>query len=156
MSKDNLLSVEGEISLLYPVLVDLAFDRSPQEDGEEPQERSGEQDRSHFYGASLVLLPPHNGLHAAMCEFRAGVQAATEDQDTQFDGVSVDASYLVAFRAPTEVEKSKQMRVLEDLARSSAWPLFRALFATITAQSTFDSRALPLIPDVAWSASEEK
>lgn len=89
-----------------------------------------------------------------MCRYSAGQGPGSDglvDQDEldeQF--FEVNATYLISFSADTAVPEEERRSKLLETATSSAWPLFRTLFAQVTTQATMDLPALPLKPDLDW------
>ena len=67
-----------------------------------------------------------------------------------------DASYYVAFRLDSgEPSEENYRKVIEQIARVSAWPVFRSLYSQVVTQANEDLPALPADPDIIWKKGEE-
>ena len=151
---NNNPAASSGVQILYPILMDCSFDRADLDDEAERGE-SDPTTAEGFYGGTIKMLPEYEDIHAAQCDFRAGLvskgTASKSDEDLEI--FSVSAIYLVAFRGDglsAEIKRS----ILEQSATAAAWPLFRTLFSVVSAQSSFDSKPLPNSARFDWVVDE--
>ena len=98
-------------------------------------------------------------LHAALCHFSAGESIEADDtsdpDDEDVPLFEINATYLIALQSDAAVPTPELRQRLADAAVSSAWPLFRTLFAQAATQATIDLPMLPLKPDLDWDDDVE-
>jgi len=138
------------LHLFDPVLVDCHLDWSPQ-DNESPKK----EDLERFYDCAIQFVErsPKLKTTIASCAFTAGQR--TKEKKHVFE---VRSQYMVAvnhdggFDALSQPDRKK---LLEAVARTSAWPLFRALFANMVSQTFVDLPLLSSIPNLRWTQPGE-
>lgn len=133
-----------QIGLLHPVLIKCQLDRGVE------QEDSEEKEAERFYEAVAKPGWISEGLNVGLCEFSAG------EKKGDVTTLKFDASYYVAFRLDSgEPSEENYRKVIEQIARVSAWPVFRSLYSQVVTQANEDLPALPADPDIIWKKGEE-
>lgn len=138
----------GDVALFYPVLLDCQLGRS------DPPEGVSEEKPSRFYDSTVRPFgqSAKDRLSVAICEFSAG--HGFKDVKT----LEIQATYVIAVRHPgsPEISEADRMRLLDQMAKSSAWPLFRNLFIHIASQTTEELPLLPNVPKLRWLKPQEE
>ena len=135
--------VEG-LDFAYPVLMDcsLNWSSNPENPSDEKPER--------FYDCGLRFAEDamkETELSPALCFFSAGQKIKDEKI------FEVRAIYVVAVKLSGKngaTNKADIKKLLEEIAGTAAWPLFRTLFAQICSQATRDLPFLPALPKLRW------
>ena len=117
----------------------------------EQEEEEAETER--FFGGTVKIAPDNTreNLRVALCEFSAGEKIkksetadSTSDEPAYFE---VRASYVIAIRPnKVELDGDTLKRTFSDLAKTSAWSLFRSLFSQIASQGNTQHPHLPIDP----------
>ena len=143
----------GNVRLLYPLLIECDLERweAPQGADDENPER--------YYDAGLKRLTREGqkvegqskNFALAACLFTAGLK------EKKTKTVEVSATYLVGVdcEGDEDVPEADSKTLLEQMAKSSAWPLFRAVFIHLGSQSGLELPLLPNEPKLRWLKLDE-
>jgi hypothetical protein len=135
----------ARVKLLYPVLHTCTLHTNNEPDD------SGNAKPQRFYDATVrAMEQPRKRLNMASCQFSAGQKV----KDISI--LEIEANYYVAFRSTEnfEIADADKKALLEGIAASSAWPLFRDLYIHMASQSGEELPILPNIPKLRWLATE--
>lgn len=129
------------LDLYYPILVDCNLDWSPESADDEKPER--------FYDTAIRTIDDSvkDKITIASCEFSAG------EKTRKTKSFEIRATYLIAVShtgGHDILSKSDRKKILEEAASTSAWPLFRALYANMASQTNLQLPLLPNIPKLRW------
>jgi hypothetical protein len=140
------------IKPLYPVLLGSHFDRGDIGRNDEPE-------AERVVSCAVSIYKNYDSdLTLAECEFVAGerIKSADEKQETAFLH-EVSATYVVAIRVQGSYPSDDELKeVFSDVARTTAWPLFRAYFALLGSQANAELPLLPTDPEMKTSFDEEE
>jgi hypothetical protein len=144
--KSRVAEVLENIRLFHPVLIVCGLDRSTP-----PGDAAGEKPE-RFYDSAVRLVEPSRAskVSVAACIFSAGQKIK------DFKTLTIDATYFVAFKCDEELAEGDKKRLLEQLARSSAWQLFRDLFIHMGSQTGEELPLLPNSPKLRWLKPQEE
>lgn len=153
MTSAKLASDFGErrINLLYPVLLSCELSREAESENVDGADATDEKKPERFYDAVLKPITISEDFNVGLCEFSAGEKSG-DVVTLQFD-----ASYYVAFRTNGEKPDDAAFRkLMAQLAKISAWPLFRTLYSQTVSQANEDLPALPAQPKITWQKADEE
>jgi hypothetical protein len=144
----RLSPVIAGLDFYYPVLIDCDMEWSTMPDnleGEKPE---------RFYDSGLRLTEDatREKITIAACLFSAG-QKIKENKIFEFK-----ASYLIAVSHASGrdiLHRAERKKLLEEMASTAAWPLFRSLFAHMASQTNLELPLLPNLPKLRWLKQEE-
>lgn len=130
----------GKLKLFYPVLGSCILDRN------DSPEKVNEAKPERFYDAAIhLIVRPVDSLNVGVCEFSAGQKIKGKII------LQIDATYFIAFDiGKTIIQDRDKKNLVEEMASTSAWPLFRDLFIHIGSQSGEELPLLPNVPKLRW------
>jgi len=132
----------SDLSLFYPVLAEFIVDIN--EDGVRARE-DDENKSDRFYDVALQSTEGvHKNFSVATCAFSAGKKI----KETKV--IEVKATYFVGMTKSEALSESDRRHMLEEMAASSAWSMFRSAFSHIASQTGLELPLLPNVPKVRW------
>jgi len=137
------------LRFFYPVLMECDLER-----WDTPESLESEAERYYDFGIRPISaddIPEHGhseNFTAAACVFAAGLR----EKEKENKMVQISATYLIAVDMQNDQGflKANSKTMLEEMAKASAWPLFRDLFIHIGSQSGMELPLLPNNPNIRW------
>jgi hypothetical protein len=128
-----------DLVLYYPILLECRLERT-----EVPTEQNSEKPERFYDSAIRPVNQTDESLGIGLCEFSAGLRL------NEIKTLEISAEYFVGVKGGRPFGASERKNMLEQSAKSSAWPLFRDLFIHMGSQTGAELPLLPNIPKIRW------
>jgi len=135
---------------LHPALMSCSFQRN------DFNERDKDTPKKKFVNGTVrVHARDETGYVLGSCEFEAGEEPESPEENSESSQENkppffeVKAEFVVAIqiRKGAKLSNKELTEIFTAVAGTSAWPLFRSYFASVTALALSELPALPVIPD---------
>jgi hypothetical protein len=130
------------VNLFYPILADFSVEIS--EEAVKVEESGSKGDRFYDFVLHRFRGSEDKGTSVATCIFSAGKKI--NDKKT----IEIKATYFVGVNDSEALSEGDRKHLLEELASSSAWSMFRSAFAQIASQTGLELPLLPNVPKLRW------
>jgi hypothetical protein len=136
----------------HPILLDCNLDWSPAESVDSRENQNTKPLRFYDTALRYIEASEKNISTIATCAFSAGQKI--EDKKI----LEARCTYMIGVKhggGHSILSKADRKKLLEEIAATAAWPLFRALFAQMVAQTIVELPLLPNIPKLRWIKASE-